>query len=354
VEPNRPQPGSSRDIYDRLLLWASRPVGCLLQVEFVSDLVRRQLMGDLTQTLADREIPFYELVLPRQVDPIIVLEAITAQIDRRSSGVLSITGFDDAFDRHIDLLEAMAVVNYNRDRLVANNLCQIWWMLPSIAKATVRGMPDIYSWFGARLQLRDRSLPNIDVPVPIMGLPLAGSGNVVSNIDDAHQRSEQLLQRFEVAKAAGVATDELLSNFLLPALETLAEVDSQQQLTNLFTRFGDILRTFTLADSLQSLSIAVTMARLYEARGLYEKAEFFYLRALEISEKNLGTDHSLVATTSNKLAGLYARQGLYEKAEFFYLRALAILEKNLEPDHPLVVTTSNNLAELHRLQRLLE
>jgi hypothetical protein len=157
----------------------------------------------------------------------VVLEALTTQIGQQPSGVLSITGFDDAFDQQIDLIEAMAVINYNRDRLVANNLCQIWWMLPGIAQASVRGMPDIHSWFSARLQLTDRFLQDTGNNLPVMRSILIGGSNVGSDIYDAHRRSEQLLQRFEVAKANGMATDELLSDFLLPALEALEAGSSQ-------------------------------------------------------------------------------------------------------------------------------
>ncbi len=92
------------------------------------------------------------------------------------------------------------------------------------------------------------------------------------------------------------------------------------------------------------------LAELYKAQGLYEKAEPLHLRSLAIYEKVMGKEHPLVATSLNNLAELYKAEGRYEKAEPLYLRSLAIYEKVLGKEHPNVATCLNNLASLYQTQ----
>jgi CHAT domain-containing protein/tetratricopeptide (TPR) repeat protein len=96
------------------------------------------------------------------------------------------------------------------------------------------------------------------------------------------------------------------------------------------------------------------LALLYQAQGVYGKAEPLHERALAICEKVLGHNHPNVATSLNNLALLYEAQGAYGKAEPLYERALAIYEKALGPGHPNVATSLNNLALLYQAQGAYE
>jgi lipopolysaccharide biosynthesis regulator YciM len=114
-----------------------------------------------------------------------------------------------------------------------------------------------------------------------------------------------------------------------------------------------------LAESLAPEDLATNLndlASLYQAQGLYERAEPLYLRSLDIYERGLGKeDHPNVATSLNNLASLYRAQGLYKRAEPLYLRSLDIYERGLgKEDHPNVATSLNNLASLYRAQGLYE
>jgi tetratricopeptide (TPR) repeat protein len=342
--------GTIADIRDRLLLWASRPVGCLLKVEFASEFSRQQVMADLRSTLADRDIPFYELSLPAQQEPVVALEAILAEIERLPAGVLSISGFSNAFASQFDLLEAMGVLNYNRDRLVANSLRQIWWMTPSFSQLSLYGMPDIHSWFIAKLKLTEYQPLTAGAEEP---MKMAGVGTY-ANIDDARRRSQGLLQRLQVAQDAGIPDIELLETFLLPALEILAEVGAAQSLRDLTLQFEGILSQLSLPGSPRLATALGRIARLYKDQGRFGEAEPLYQRSLEIKEKSLGAEHPSVAVTLNNLAELYRSQGLYEKAEPMYQRSLEIKEKSLGAEHPSVAVTLNNLAGLYESQGLYE
>ncbi len=350
MESAKAAKGTIGDIRDRLLLWASRPVGCLLKVEFASEFSRQRVIADLRSTLADQDIPFYELSLPAQQEPVVILEAILAQIERLPAGVLSISGFSNAFASQVDLLEAMGVLNYNRDRLVANSLRQIWWMTPSFSQLSLYGMPDIHSWFIAKLKLTEYQLLAAGEEEP---RKMNGVGTY-ANIDDARRRAEGLLQRLQIAQDAGVPDSELLETFLLPALEILAEVGAEQSLRNLTLQFEGMLSQLNLPGSPRLATALGRIAKLYNDQGRFGEAEPLYLRSLKTKEKILGADHPDVAVTLNNLAGLYRSQGLYEKAEPLYLRSLEISEKSLESDHPDVAVTLNNLADLYQSQGLYE
>jgi tetratricopeptide (TPR) repeat protein len=97
-------------------------------------------------------------------------------------------------------------------------------------------------------------------------------------------------------------------------------------------------------------TLYTNLANIYRAQGKYAKAVPLYLRALAITEKQLGKEHLDVGQSLNNLAKLYYAQGKYTKAEPLYLRALAIIEKQLGAEHPDIATSLNNLAKLYGTQ----
>jgi len=96
--------------------------------------------------------------------------------------------------------------------------------------------------------------------------------------------------------------------------------------------------------------------------GNYDRAVLVAKQALEMAEKNVGSDHSDVVASLNNLAALYYTQAKYppygygeghyahkyKEAGPLYERALAINEKALGPDHPDVAKSLFNLAALYQ------
>jgi tetratricopeptide (TPR) repeat protein len=307
------QIGSVIDIRDRLLLWANRAlstdtneaIGSLIRAEFSSEFARQRTIAELRAALANRSIPFHELVLPSQQDSLAVADLLVAQIASLPAGVLSVTGFATAFNSHVPLVESMGVLNFNRDRLVANSLCQIWWMTPVFAQTALYAMPDITSWFIAKLHLTEY-LPIDPITIP----PEKSSAGVYANIDDARRRSQNLLQRMQAAQAAGVDDAELLESFLLPALEALSEVGAQKSLHDLSLQFEGLLGKFKLTNSVQVAIALARIAVLYTSQGRYAEAEPLYVRSLQIAENSLGANHPNTQTIRENLEIL--RQQLSE------------------------------------------
>jgi tetratricopeptide (TPR) repeat protein len=88
---------------------------------------------------------------------------------------------------------------------------------------------------------------------------------------------------------------------------------------------------------------------------VYNKSEYsqdvsLAERALAIREKVLGKEHPSVASSLNNLAALYNAQGIYQKAEPLYLRSLAITEKALGKEDIAVARILAQLAELYKAQ----
>jgi tetratricopeptide (TPR) repeat protein len=339
-----PTAGSIADISGRLALWARRDSPGLMRVEYSSEFARQRVMTDLQNHLSQQQIACREIVLPSYQEPEAIVQFLLEQFDQMPSGVVSITGFATAFSTRLPLREALRIVNFNRERFAAFPLRQVWWMTPVFLQTAIHAMPDLDSWFTARLQLTEVILAPADSQL----LPFtAGS---TTHIDDAHHRAQRLIQQFESAHAIGANDLDLLQTYLLPALEALAEVNAQKELHDLTTQFEGLLGRLKQIDSPDMATSLGRLANLYYSQGRYGEAEPLYRRALAISEKQLGKNHPDVATSLSNLALLHKSQGRYGEAESLFQRALAIQEQQLGENHFDIATSLNNLANLYQSQ----
>ena len=343
--PEIPEMGSINDIKKRLLLWAKRSPKGLARVEFSSEFSRQKVLEEMRTTLAEAEITMHEVVLPSQQEAIVVVEKLLEELNQIKSGVVSIAGFSTAFTNKIPLEESIRVFNFHRDRLVAPNLNQIWWMTPAFLQTSIHAMPDINSWFGLRLHLKEMLLNELD---PSRYIPISPDGTY-SNIDDARRRVHNLLNRFQKAQLAGISDLDLLTTYLLPALEILAKVGAKKELYDLTLQFQGLLGQLKLTNSPEMAASLDHLAGIYYSQGRYSDAELLYLRALEVIEQHFGVDHPSVAASANNLAELYRLQARYSEAENLYLKALAIWEK-IDVDNPSFAATLSNLGLLYTSQ----
>src|SRR5436305_2004012 len=101
---------------------------------------------------------------------------------------------------------------------------------------------------------------------------------------------------------------------------------------------------------LEAARLLNNAAYYLDDRARYMEAEPLYVRALKISEEQLGASHPDTATSLNNLALLYNNQGKYSEAELLYVRALKIREEQLGASHPQTAGSLNNLALLYKTQ----
>ena len=86
---------------------------------------------------------------------------------------------------------------------------------------------------------------------------------------------------------------------------------------------------------------------LYSNIGEFEKAEKFFLEALEIKESILGKQHTDYALSLNNLGSYYSDISNYPEAEKYYLEALEIYRSIIGTNHLDYVIPLNNLASLY-------
>ncbi|MCA2632590.1 MAG: tetratricopeptide repeat protein [Microcystis sp. M20BS1] len=150
------EPGTISHTAARLLLWGRRPSRGLARVEFYDDFSRQQVVRELENKLQEQGIIFHKIVLPRWEKPSFVLNFLLTQLAELESGVVSITGFETAFS-NASLVDALQLINFNRENLARFNLRQIWWMNHDFTNKVIRYMPDLNSWFFLRLFLTENS-----------------------------------------------------------------------------------------------------------------------------------------------------------------------------------------------------
>lgn len=88
----------------------------------------------------------------------------------------------------------------------------------------------------------------------------------------------------------------------------------------------------------------------YQGQGLYEQAEPWLKKCVEVTENRLSSKHYHVSVSLNNLADLYRYQGRYKEAEDMYQKALELwklLSVSSDIELPIIMS---NLAELWYLQ----
>ena len=146
--------GSIAHTLGRLLLWSERPTRGLARVEFYSEFARQVVTQKLTQELQKQGIKVREIRLPLWGSPAQVLNFLLDELAKAESGVVSIIGFETAFNPE-HLQQALGVLNFNRENFAQFHGRQIWWMSENFLNRVINFMPDLNSWFTLRLSLTE-------------------------------------------------------------------------------------------------------------------------------------------------------------------------------------------------------
>jgi tetratricopeptide (TPR) repeat protein len=345
-------PGSIEDVVARLLLWVRRDGKGLAQVEYSSEFSRQRVVARLESDCLSAGLSVRRIVLPSNQAATVVMEYFLGQLARVNVGsVVLVTGFAEAFGAQgqrggaVDeaASDALRTLNFNRDALVKFPVRQVWWMTPVVSQMALYAMPDLNGWFSPKLRLVESILADAGMTELE---PNRWTSSRVS-IQDAYSRTSDLLGRFEQARLAGAADLELLTIYLLPALENLADVGAQRELQDLTLKFEGLLGEIRDIDQPEMAASLGRLGCLYFAQGNYSKAEPLLLKALKMRKKQFGDYHPDTAMSMNDLAALYKSQGRYKSAEQLYLEALKIINEQLGDRHLSTSTSMNNLALLY-------
>jgi tetratricopeptide (TPR) repeat protein len=163
----------------------------------------------------------------------------------------------------------------------------------------------------------------------------------------------------EASKSAEVT--RFLQEMLLSAQPSVARGRDtlllREMVDNTASRLGRELKDQPEVEA----DLRATLGGVYEALGLYPRAEAMFRDALALRKKLFGERHLKVAESMHLLASALYRQRKAAEAEPLFREALAIRKALLQPDDPLVGQSLNNLAlalsfqgkltEAERLQR---
>ena len=111
---------------------------------------------------------------------------------------------------------------------------------------------------------------------------------------------------------------------------------------------GELKRELKVAMSLNN------MANLYYDQGKYDEAFRLHKEALDIKERQLGTNHMEVAQSLSNLANAYTELGQYDMAERLLTRALGIVDVNQGANLPERAYFLSNLSSVYLHQRKLD
>ncbi len=137
----------------------------------------------------------------------------------------------------------------------------------------------------------------------------------------------KIVDNFAPTKSSDVRT-WLIWDDLRPHAELIAQTADHAKITEPTSRLMSVLDCYL------------------SAKGIYNKAEYWSRRALEINESTFGPNHPNVAFGLNNLALLLRATNRLDQAEPLMRRALKIDDATFGPNHPNVAIMLNNLAQL--------
>lgn len=137
------------------------------------------------------------------------------------------------------------------------------------------------------------------------------------------------------------------------------EVDSLIQVSRLLTDKSEYEKAFEVnavvekliikklgQESIEYGSYCNNQGRIFNVKEDYNKAEFWYLKAISIRRRMLGSESLKLASSLKNLAYLYQDMGDFKKAINSQTEANKIWEKVLGNESPVYATGLNNLANL--------
>ena len=198
--------GSIAHTLGRLLLWSERPTRGLARVEFYSEFARQIVMQKLTKELQRQGIKVREIRLPLWRSPAQVLNFLLDELVKAESGVVSIVGFETAFNPEY-LQPALGVLNFNRENFAQFHGRQIWWLSQDFLNRVINFMPDLNSWFTLRLSLTElteksqNSSENLILGGNLNGI--VGDINAIANERSKRSKQWQNLPNSGIAQFVG-------------------------------------------------------------------------------------------------------------------------------------------------------
>ena len=118
----------------------------------------------------------------------------------------------------------------------------------------------------------------------------------------------------------------------------------------IFLRLINICEELYGTEHPNTANVYNNIGSVYKCQGNFPKALEYYEKAMSIREHVLGVDHPDTATSYNDIGCIYYDQGNYSKALKFYSKALSIREQVLGSNHPNTAMSLINIGEIYNIQ----
>ena len=166
-----------------------------------------------------------------------------------------------------------------------------------------------------------------------------------------------LTERVQKTLATYRKADEWAAKSALPQEKHVTLLDGYGFFLYKYAFYDDALAVFTRLATMQLLlhgeehpdtaNSYNNIGYVYGAKGDYDRAFEYILKALAIREKVLGEEHPDTASSYNNIGVVYNAKGDYDRELEYYLKALAIREKVLGEKHPDTATSYNNIGNVY-------
>ncbi|CAF3548300.1 unnamed protein product [Adineta steineri] len=109
----------------------------------------------------------------------------------------------------------------------------------------------------------------------------------------------------------------------------------------------EILRKILPSNHPDLITSYIYIGLVYDNMGEYSKALSFYEQGLEIWKRTLPSNHPYLAASYSSIGSVYYYMGEYSQALSFYEKALEIEQKILPSNHPFLASSYNNIGSVY-------
>jgi len=337
------EPGSVREVADRLKLWSQRGDSGLARVEFASTQALRNVVDHLKRSAAVSE---FELPSTGHANEIVAsLLSRLRSLPPRS--LISITGLEGSpLDEGLrgDLLLAFS---FQRESLAAIPTFQIWWVPSHLIARFMLTVPDLDSWFTLRLSLMEI------ISEPALS-PFERTGTRIISVAEARALALRFWERYPKAQSEGVPALRIWTELAQPAIQALRSVGLRSEADRIAARMPEARAALEakLRD-IQLLGIegpvfdlTAQLAGLLKHQGDLTAALHLEEQVVAASTRVHGKAHPSTLSAIEELGVTLFDQGDLNRARDLLEQVLAIRTEILGEDHPNTLAALNNLAAI--------
>ncbi len=230
VEPNNDYPyaaGSVAEAVAHLSLWCESVPDGLARVSYFAETQRDDCIAQLEARLTAEGVPYHSLTPPNFPTAGELVGWLIDHLRELPASVVFVLWSVDAFPQNSPVEDSLRVLNFNRENLALFPLRQVWFMPREIARAMMRSIPDLDSWFLVRLELEAgnsvppakgiAATPSRNDGVFMVPLPrnpfFAGRDSEILELHTALQNRQNVLVTQAISGLGGIGKTQMATEY---------------------------------------------------------------------------------------------------------------------------------------------